>query len=378
MNDTPNPQQPHDGADAAEQQRVIDALAQDARFCEEARMLPPEGRLDKEQMDLARSTLQRYIDEKQIPIAQVSKQIGRAPSTLSDWLRGRYSGDSDKLARMAMLFVEQHSRGAKPGMPAGFVTTRIAERALAVMREVQRTRTIGLIFGCAGVSKSLVCRAAESGLIVGSVHIEAMRGSHRAPQFAKLWARRLGLRWGGALGEVEDRIITALRGSNRLQLIDEAHYLSHDALDVVRDVHKQAGVGVVLLGTVDVDRAVDDATAFYGQFARLISYRYDILEEQMSGGQPLFSVDEIVQLAASMQLKLEGDAAEFLTELACVPGWGGLGAAATLLLKARVLAKDAPISMADLNDALRSSHGRTYYQRMVERRGELVRKVKVA
>lgn len=364
--------------DTAEQQRIISQLAQDARYCEEARMLPPDGPLAPEHLEHARKTLRMYLDEKKIPIAQAAKQIGRAPSSLSAWLVNNYGGDNDKLARLVMIFVEQHARGTKAGMPSGFITTTITERCLAVMREVQRTRTIGLIFGCAGVSKSLVCQAAEAGLIVGSVHVEATQGAHKAPQFAKLWARRLGLRFGGSLGDVEDRIITALRGSDRLQMIDEGQYLSKDALNVVRDVHKQAGVGVILMGTVDVDRAVDDATTWYGQFARLISYRYDILEEQLSGGSPLFSVDEIVRLAASMQLRLEGDAAEFLTELACIPGWGGLGATATLLLKARLLAKGKPIALLDVRDALASSLGKVYAQRLFDRRTEIARKVKVA
>lgn len=341
-------------------------------------MLPADGPISEIQHRQVRDAFRLYQESKGITLADVGRQIGRSGSTLSQWLSGTYAGDNDAVSRLIAVFMDQHARGEKPGMPRGFVNTTIVKRMIGVLRKVQSTQTMGVIYGPAGVSKSVVCRAAESGLIVGSTHIECELSTRTPTQMAALWAETLGLKVRYSLGHLERAIINHLKGTKRLQMIDEAQYLSKDSLNVVRDVHKKTGCGIVLVGTIDVNQRVDDASAFYGQFSRLIAYRYDIVEEQESGGDPMFTVQNVVEMAAAMQLRLTGDGAEHLTELACMPGWGGLGAAATLLLRAKILAKGLAISAKHMIDADTSYQGRKHAALLNARHGAFTRKFKVA
>jgi len=371
----------HDKDSRESERRVIDALAQRDQIIEEARMLPFDGDLTQDQIDHARDTLGAYLTSKKLTIDDVAKQTSRSASSITQFLDNAYRGDNSRLARLIVAWVEQHARGETSGMPSGYISTAVTRRMYAVMRKVHSTRTVGLIVGPAGVSKSVMCESAASGLIPGAVHIECVSGSHSASQFAKMWARRLGCGSTGALGVVEEAIIKRLRGTDRLQLIDEAFYLSRAALNVVRDVHKQAHVPIVLIGTRDVEEAVDDARLWYGQWTRLISLRYDILEDQQMDGQPLFTVDDIHRFASKMGLKLTGAGAERATEIACIPAFGGLGILSVILLNASILCESdrrKSITDHDIIDAYESMSGARYRERLEVNRAEFVSAVRIA
>lgn len=368
-------------AEQVAQGSVVRQLVNEDKVIAEARM-PANEKFTAEQIDCYVKQVREYMLQHDVSAAKVAREIDRSPSTVTEILNGKGRGDSSRTVRLLVGWMELHAKSAQSGMPNGFVTTSVTEKILAVLRAAQNSRTIALVLGPCGMSKSMVCKAATQGLIAGSVHIECTRGASRPGQFVKLWARRLDLSDKGSIGAVEDRIIDLLKNANaRLQMIDEAHYLAGPSLDIVRDVHKQAGCGVALVGTIDVEKHTDDADFFHGQFARLISYRYDITEDQMHDGTPLYTVDEIERFAASMGLRLTRDGANRLTGLACLPGWGGLGAASMLLIKAKLIAHAEgaeAISAAHLLAADQSSHTRRYVDRLDSRHKELVRKVKVA
>lgn len=360
-------------------ERVLERLAQDARLGTEARMLP-DGPLTEEQVQGVRDAALLYLDRNpRLTANKIARGIDRAASTVQAFLAGKYDGDNEDVARRVAGFMEQHTRGESSGMPQGYVSTRVAELCLAVMRDAREKRVMNLIYGPAGVGKSFCCKAAMQYVIPGSVHVECTEGATSPGSFSKLWARRLGLPATGTIGDVEDRIIDMLsRSEGRLQLIDEAHKLSRGAMNIIRDVHKQAGVGIVLIGTIDVTRHVDDESEFYGQFSSLFNHRYHITEEQASGGTPLYSTEEVGRFVKSMQLRLTPRGIEDATWLACLPGLGGLRFLTRLMLKAKLLAGDAAIAPTHIMAAIAQSYGPQYADRLQSRREQFARKVKVA
>lgn len=369
-----------DQKDHLEQSELLDQIKQrqDARLLREARMLPHTGDLTDEQIEWARSRFEKFLEKQEISVDTAAKEIARSRRALQQFVAGEYKGDRSKLARLCATWMEQRVRAGNAGGPLGYITTRVFERAMVLLYQTQGSCSVGVIHGPAGVGKSVACRAAAANLVPGSVLIECNVGHKSAAQLLRHWCRRLKLRHSGSVSDLIARIADELNGTKRLQMFDEAHYLGPTALSAIRDVHKQAGVGVVLVGTIDVDRAVDDAQRFYGQWSRLIALRYDILDEQDHGGTPLFTLDEAIRYAHMRGLRLAGDGAEYLTELACMPGWGGLGSAGMLLDKAQLIAKGAEIREAHLRAADRSGHGRSYMRRLDNRRSGFARSIKVA
>lgn len=353
---------------------LIESLAQDARVKQEARMLPTDRKLTHEEIAGVRAHVREYLEKHNVPANEVAKKISRSASVVTQFLNATYAGNCDKIARLLNTFVEQHARGLDPGLARGFVSTRIAEDILGVCRMAQATRTVNLVYGPAGVGKSVCFRACEAGLIVGAAHIEVTEGSRNPGQFIKAWARRLNLKFGGSIGDVEDRVIDALRGSDRLQMIDEAHRLRKEAVEIVRDVHKQANVGVVLGGTYDIEANINDFHENYGQMESLVNVRYDILAQHQQTGEPLFTVDEVIRFASSMGLRLTGDAAEWLGDrIGLIPGYGGLRKAERLLWAARIIANRVEksdrvaIDVKHLKAAMRQNEGLSHYERMEHR-----------
>jgi DNA transposition AAA+ family ATPase len=362
-----------------DQARLTDALAQDARVQLETRMLP-EGRLSKEQLDAVREKIAAYLNKTGLTLKKVSKSTDYGASTLSQVMSGTYQGSFEKCLRQLYTFIEQHAAGQDAGMPTGFVSTRVAERILGVMKHAQQTRTIGIVYGPAGVSKSLCAEAAERSLIVGAVHIHCVKTCKAPGNFLELLARRMGIPHARTAFRVQMDIIDRLSGSDRLPIIDEAHYLSTDTLHIVRDIVKQAKIGCVLMGTrPEIEAKVDDFGEFYGQMTRLISARYDIHEDALNSGDPMFSVDEIIALAKSAQLKLTTDAATWLQMRANIPGWGGLGSAAAIMATAWKLAKErnlAAIGVRELKIAERAQ-GVAHFE-LAEHKLLIAREKKVA
>lgn len=135
-------------------------------------------------------------------------------------------------------------------------------------------------------------------------------------------------------------MIDTLRGTGRCLLIDEAHQLKHEAFELLRDIHDEAGVPIILAGTVKLHDAVNDHDLFFGQMSSRIALRYNVTESlspgsNSPGGELLHSVAEIGQIYERDGVCLTRDGRVFLARLANLPGLGGLRLCAKLVQVAR-------------------------------------------
>lgn len=341
-------------------------------------MLPETGPLNDEQIDYVRRSVRSFMQSKELTLKQVNKETGRGESSLSQFFNANYAGDNERLARDLFRWMRVREEGHRAGMPTGFVRTRVADHMLNLIHGVYRTGTMGGILGPAGISKSIVCKAAEA-MFPGAVYIELTSAQRTAGAIIRHLAEVHKVRGRSKSQDVVvTSLIDALKGSNRLHLIDEAHMLSKQALLILRDLHKQAGLPMVFVGTRDFFDVINDFTEFHGQISRLFSFTYNVTEECNETGDPLYTVDEVVKFAKTMQLRLAGDAAEFITELCNIPGWGALGKASMLLLTAKLIAQSQrteTIELKHVQRALRDMAGATGFHQTTLK---LSRKVKVA
>ncbi|MEN0021585.1 MAG: AAA family ATPase, partial [Planctomycetota bacterium] len=138
-----------------------------------------------------------------------------------------------------------------------------------------------------------------------------------------------------SLMSVQQRaIMDHLRGTDRLILLDECQHLKRDSLDVLRDIHDEAEVPIILCGTHDLVDLVTDARAFYGQFTSRVVAREDLArivgnDDAGDGGgsqlgRKLFTVDEVKQIFEAAKLKLTEEAWDLLTNVANSPADGAL------------------------------------------------------
>lgn len=363
---------------ARTQQRVMNALEQDAQVIRAARKLPMTGPLTKDQIDKARQNALDYMEQNELSRKVVAKGIGISVSVVSEALSGTYRGSVDEVIRKINAWVEQHARGKDSDRPQCFVSTTVARHMLRIIQDAIRTRSTAVIYGPAGVSKTTICLEAARTEIVGSVHVPCNVTCTSLASFSRLWCKCLGVAPGGSNADRFDRIVEVLKGSNRCQLIDDAHKLlpsrsrsvrssetTSKSLEFIFDVHDAAGAPIVFFGTTEVAEAIGDERMHLGQLSSRVKIRYSITTAAMQDGRPLFTSDEVLKFAHSIgpQFRLTEGAAKHLSKISSTPGNGGLRRVKYILsmafacMKSRRRAQKAsdeigPITIDDIQTAM--------------------------
>lgn len=372
-------------SDNRKEDHILDALHEQARKLHMARMLP-DGELGWEWVQRIQEDFERFLKDTGYTLRKVSKKLGAgfSPPVLSQFRNmsgpDDYIGDRDRIVRKLNQFMEQEARNqAAPG-PADFVETRVAKRMLTAIQNAIELRGIGLIYGPAGVGKTITLEAAVS-IFAGSVMVRARSTTRSVGGFARHLAKAMKIKQQGTLYTLQDRFVEALKGTDRPIFIDEAHQLTRQALEFLRDLHDECGVPIILAGTVDLENQISDREHWFGQFSSRTALRYDIAEDWQPGGKSkaLFTVAEIVKVFHSNKVRLTDDGALMLTQLANCLGLGGLRICRQVLFVAAQHQKDKPIGRDALTRVLRSMHGRVFTDHRVHREiDKLKDKVKVA
>jgi len=196
------------------------------------------------------------------------------------------------------------------------------------------------------------------------------------------FAQVLGVRLGPQAHILYERILDATKGAGRLLMVDEAHRLDRSDLEVLRDLHDEAGMGIVLAGTRDLAQTCFGESEM-GQLSSRIALRIDLVELMAQGGDggpPLHSVDEIMKMFYSQQVRLSSDAAETLRRIAQVPGLGGLRLCRQLWTVARTAVESQGLDVVDaklIRSALISLQGKAAVGR-VESAAKSQEKIRLA
>ena len=198
---------------------------------------------------------------------QVARALGKSPATLSQYLQGKYAGDVKALEHdIEALIAREAEKEKGQKLSVSFIRTYTASKCLEVIRMAHLDGDINVIFGDAGMGKTMVMRqyASENRT---AILLEADPGYTARVVLEELCAR-LGLNKPGNMHELCEAIIAALKDSGRLLLIDEAENLPHRALETIRRIHDKAGIGVVLAG---MPRLIINLKGKRGEYKQLYS-----------------------------------------------------------------------------------------------------------
>ena len=125
-------------------------------------------------------------------------------------------------------------------------------------------------------------------------------------------------------------VVESLQGTRRVIFLDEAHQLTR-AARCIRAIHDQAQVPIVMAGTADILRYVDDRADGRGQFSSR-TLRFNLLDyvknaqdpDGNAAGRDLFSIEEIREFFERRKIRLATDALRLMWALACLPNFGTL------------------------------------------------------
>lgn len=305
------------------------------RILLEARMLPRDRKLHKREVDIVRRALRALLDDPEsgVSMAMVAGQIGYSSSVISEWLRGKYAGKVDLITHAVNLWMERHARRQQTRGRRDYVETWVCEAMAAVIRFAHRRERMAAIVAPSGAGKDMVIAHLAEDL--GGYIIECHR-KLTARELLNEIAMRIGLsarQTRGSAGSVLRRIVDKIPDRACTIFLNEAQQLSQECASVIRTIHDQTHVPIIMLGSSAIFEFIDDKASGGGQFSRRTikcdiesKMRFEIDPDTGETGRRLYSRAEVRRFLDMKRVRMaDDDAFQMLHQVACLIGHGTMG-----------------------------------------------------
>ena len=193
--------------------------------------------------------LTAYISDNDVSQSAAARDIGRGKSTISQFLSGSYTGDTEGVARDVLSFLErEYERHARPSIQGRTVVeTKAYSRIQSVARMAHQERDIAVVIGDAGVGKTLALEAYEAEHNASTLRLE-VGPEYTTKGLCQALHRATGGGGRGTIYSLMQDIYDKLRGTDKLVIIDQAEILPTRALELCRRLHDVCNVAVLLAG----------------------------------------------------------------------------------------------------------------------------------
>ncbi|ECZ0079918.1 AAA family ATPase [Salmonella enterica subsp. enterica] len=221
--------------------------------------------------DDLRGQLRTLIDNQDVTGAQLARETGQSQAAVSQYLNGKYRGDNDAVARALTVWLDARNSAqtALPVIP-DYVETPTAAKITAALLYAQLTHTIALIYGNPGVGKT---QALKQYAATGNNVWLLTASKSRSNELETLYELALAMGITDApyqRGALSRLLRRRLRDTNALIIIDESDWLNYDAIEELRILQEDCGIGLAFAGNHRVyDRLTGGSRAV--EYARLFS-----------------------------------------------------------------------------------------------------------
>lgn len=205
-----------------------------------------EGQLAYQQ---AREELRGYIDKSGKTQTAVGNELGISGGAISAFLSGKYKTPHTMIPKIQNLISMNAKKQVAPKAP-DFASTSISRTVHNAVAYAHLRGVISVVYGDAGVGKTSTVREYVRNdnlalLITISPTYASITGVN------ELIAAQLGLRE-RVSRKLTAEIVDRLKGSGRVLIVDEAQHLTVRALNHLRCLSDESGIGVALVGNEEV------------------------------------------------------------------------------------------------------------------------------
>lgn len=214
-----------------------------------------------------KNDLIELMERKSLNQTQVSRAIGMSTATVNQYLQDKYNGDLERVNNDVQAFLERtREKDKAQRVEVKFVSTSATKKALEIIRMAHVDGEINVIYGEAGLGKTMALKAyASQNSTALLIEVDP---SFTARVLLEEICNRLGLSPRGNMHETFELCSNKLRDSGYVLLIDEGELLPHRSLEVLRRLHDKSGIGVVLVG---MPRLLINLKGKRGEFVQLYS-----------------------------------------------------------------------------------------------------------
>jgi DNA transposition AAA+ family ATPase len=240
-------------------------------------------------------------------INRIAGMLARSAAAISQYINKKYVGDLQKLERDVATLLRREEDYEFITRPKVFCNTLPAKLIWEVFQFCDKGCEMGLVVGPAGIGKTQTCNEYKRAN-PKSVLVTADIATRSVGTILRMIAKRVGStpHGVGSNSALLHAIIDRMKHSRRLIIIDEAHFLTWEAFEVVRKIHDCAEIGIVYVGmerTYNQMKGTDNRAYLYDQiYSRISIKRNDIRIER----------DDVKTIAESISPGLGKDCIDYL------------------------------------------------------------------
>ena len=211
--------------------------------------------------------LNALIDENNLSITRTARSIGISTGALSKLRSGDYEANPNEMLKRIrqLLQLQRERRDVLPR--ARFVETTVANKVIRACRTAHVEREIAVIAGPSGIGKTMALKkyALENKSVVYVVMNPACNMHRTMYKLAQLSEASVH----GNTDDIAGHIVRKLKGTNRMIIIDEADHLKINAIEMVRSIYDEAGIGIVLSGSQELIDTITGGGTGGGKLSRI-------------------------------------------------------------------------------------------------------------
>jgi len=310
-----------------------------------------DGSVSRERYKAAASALRAHKDSTVgVTWKDLATQIGGeySDTTLSLFSNEKYPRENARRVTEAVEeFLGLVAERRKLVTNTAYVATSVSRRLLGLLKQVVLLTKIGVAAAESGTGKTKTLQHYWSehprSIYIKANALFASRSATSWPLMLKL-ATAVGLTAVGKNKQAGayEAIVAGLRNTSRLVIIDEAQFLQNDSLDLIRCIHEEANIPVVLAGN---ESLYERGPGGYGNSAAFVQFQSRCLRTRFGTGDiKAADVEAIAEQLVGVDVAR--DAASLLLDQARAAG--GFRRLVTLLQIAQTL--------RDGNGAVRKTH----------------------
>lgn len=220
------------------------------------------------------------MTDNKVSQAKFAGSIGVSESTISRWLKKDYP-NMDTISEKVQEYLEKEELRKQNVGKLEFVMTNVSKQVWNVLEYTRLQRTIGIIYGDAGIGKTETAKQWAKGKS-DVVMITATPAFANPKPFLKLLARAFKTSRTGTMDDVYLDIMDKLMSREITLIIDEAQHLTIQSLEIVRSLNDSTGTAIIMIGNeVVYSKMLGKQKAEFAQLFSRIGMRSSLSTEML-------------------------------------------------------------------------------------------------
>jgi hypothetical protein len=287
----------------AEKQDLTDVKSQPMEAKQETSKRPSAEAYD----DGLHERFMLWKDQAGHTYSHIARMINRSTAAVSNYVNKVFAGDLAVFEKDIANLLRREEELEFTSVPRVFCKTLASRLIWEVFQFCDENCDMGVAVGPAGSGKTITCNEYKR-VNRNTVFVTADIATRSVGSVLRMIAKRVGgTPYGaGSNSALLHAIIDKLKQSNRLIIIDEAHFLTWEAFEVIRKIHDCAGVGVVYVGMerlYDQMKGTSGRNFLFEQIYSRISIKRDDLPVER---------EDVKALADSLRPGLDKECIDFL------------------------------------------------------------------